>query len=77
MSCHTGGVTGLGQDRRRSHGGQGRDASQPGQAELVQHGDHVRLDPAQLSAGALQVGELIGDPAQQPAAGAPGTTTTV
>ena len=60
-------VTGLGQDRRRAHGRQGGDVRQAGQAELIQHCDHVRLDGAQLGTDPLQVTQLVSDPAQQAA----------
>jgi hypothetical protein len=62
-------VAGLGQDRRRAHGGQAGDVRQPAQPELVQHRHHVGLCGSQLGADALQVTQLVGDPAEQAAAG--------
>ena len=63
-------VAGLGQDRRRADGGQPGDITQPGQAELAQHGGHVGLGLLQLGADALQVTQLPGDTGAAAPAGA-------
>jgi hypothetical protein len=60
-------MAGLGQDDRRVGQREPGDVPEPGQAEARQQRGHVRPGLFQLAAGALQVAELVADPAEQAA----------